>query len=151
LAHLGNGESAGRMFRGIKAKINERDVDGAVSSNPGTPSKNKSVHGDVDAAAAADPDSPSLIASDKKKQKKATTTGGGSCGGGKFTLAGRKRTQKEAALEDDDGDQGSGYDGDKNESEGGERPKKIPKHTLGKTVVTFTKVENAQSGADDSI
>lgn len=130
LARLGNAESAGRMFRGIKAKIIAALVD--LTAVPGTPT-NGAGGDDAATAAAADPESPSELASQKKKKKTA--------GGGK--VAGRKRTMKEA----DDG--GSGDEGGKNEGEGGERPKKVAKHVKGKPVVTSKKLKAAEGGADD--
>lgn len=119
------------------AAIREASVDHPTTA-PGTPGGASNSKGGDDAATtggAADPDSPSLIASDKKKQKKAA-------GGGK--VAGRKRTMKEAD------DNGSGHDGVKSEGEAGERPSKIPKHVLGKSIVTLKKKQAAQGGADES-
>lgn len=135
LAHLGNAESSGRAWRRIEAKIKEAPVES--TTGPGTPANGKggddaAATAAAAAAAAADPDSPSVLASDKKKNKKKAA------GGGKAT--GSKRTKKEA----DDG--GSG---DEDENEGGERPKKIPKHVRGKPVVTLKKLEATQGLDDD--
>lgn len=121
LAHLGNAESAGRMFRGVKAKIIAALVDLS------TPKNGDGGNDDAAAAAAADPESPSVLASQKKKNKNKAS-------GGK--VAGRKRNIK-AAQDDSSGD------------EGGERPSKIPKHVKGKSIFTLKKEEAAEGSADD--
>lgn len=108
LARIKQADSAGRVWRTVKAKIKEAAMpSGSDAGNAGTPSA-PATPGDGSAAtvAAADPGSPSLLASKKKK----------AAGGGK--VAGRKRTMKEA--NGDDGDDA----GDKKGTDGSERPKK---------------------------
>lgn len=132
VASIGKVESAERMWRRIKAKINDSNMPSgsdtggpSTATTPATPGD-----GSTAAVAAADPGSPSLLASKKKK----------AAAGGK--VAGRKRTMKEADGDDDDDDMDL-----KKEADGGERPKKASKRVKAATVVTSK--EEPDEGAVD--
>lgn len=116
IARIGQAESAGRMWRGIKNKITA--AASAMPSSPAAPATPATPVNpdDGSAVADADPGSPSLLASKKKKTAAA----------GKVN--GRKRTIKEAGGGDGDGSDGA---------EDGERPKKVAKSAKAKSVVTL--------------
>lgn len=103
LTHIPIADSAARMWRGVKAKINAATAPsglsdaGGPSTTPGVPATPDD--GSVAAAvAAADPGSPLLIASMKKKNGAAAAAATPTAAGGK--VAGRKRTMKEANVDD---------------------------------------------------
>lgn len=122
LAKIPLADSAGRTWRNVRAKIAAATMpsDGAGPGTPATPATP-----DDGNAAASDPVSPSLLAS---KNKKAA---------GK--VAGRKRTMKEV-------DGADGGDGDKDEAEGGERPKKAAKRVKSSRVVVTKEEPTAGAG-----
>lgn len=125
IARIGQAESAGRMWRGIKNKITA--ATSAMRSNPAAPATPATPVNpdDGSAVADADPGSPSLLASKKKK----TAASG--------KVNGRKRTIKEAGGGDGDGSDGAGD---------GERPKKVAKGAKAKRVATV----KADPGAVDT-
>lgn len=116
IARIGQAESAGRMWRGIKNKITA--AASALPSSPAAPATPATPVNpdDGSAVADADPGSPSLLASKKKR----TAASG--------KASGRKRTIKEAGGGDGDGSDGA---------EDGERPKKVAKSAKAKRVVTL--------------
>ncbi|POS79498.1 hypothetical protein DHEL01_v202120 [Diaporthe helianthi] len=130
-------DSAGRSFRRIMEKITS-----AMAEPPTTPGNN----GDQPSASACtaadaavgDPSSPSVLASDKKNsiKKKGASVG---------KTAGRKRALNEADEATNNGDEGV----EKNESNGDERPNKIPRIALGNPIVTVEKIEAADGGSDE--
>lgn len=126
LTNIPLADSAGRAWRAVRAKIIAATVasDGAGPSTPATPAAPATPDG---GASAADPASPSLVASKNKK----------AAAGGK--VAGRKRTMKEA-------DGGEGGDGDQDEADGGERPKKAAKRVKASRIVTTKEEPTAGAG-----
>lgn len=139
-------DSAARMWRGIKAKIDRNDV-GAPDPAPATPGgqgtpSTRAITPDTKnstaVAASSVPASPSLVASMNKKKRGASTPAGG--GGGK--VKGRKRALQE---EDDGGEDvaGSGVGG---RDGAGERPKKTPKVSKQRNKPGTVKVEKERDG-----
>lgn len=119
------------------AIIKDAKVDLAAPGTPGTPTAGK---GGIDPAAVdaalGDPDSPSVQASDKKNNKNKP---------GAPKTAGRKRVLNEAD------DAHGGDEGLKNETDGEERPKKIPRLALGQPIVTVKTIEAAQGLGSDEL